>query len=85
MRKIFLLLSLSAICLISYAQQSAQDFLQRYNTLAGRLGPDGVGVETLLENWEQAYPEDLDMLKAKWKYYFTKAQSTTLEMMDRET
>ncbi|MBO7117563.1 MAG: hypothetical protein J6V81_02675 [Bacteroidales bacterium] len=84
MRKIFLLLSISAVCLLSYAQQSALDFLQRYNTLVGRVGPDGVGVETLLENWEEAYPEDLDMLKAKWKYYFTKAQSTTLEMMDRE-
>jgi len=84
MRKIFLLLSLSAVCLLSYAQQSAQDFLQRYNTLTGRVGPDGVGVETLLSNWEEAYPDDVEMLKAKWKYYFNKAQSTTLEMMDQE-
>ena len=84
MRKIFLLLSVSALCLCAYAQQSAQDFLQRYNTIAGRLGPDGVGVETLLNNWEEAYPDDINMLKAKWKYYFTKAQSTTLEAMNQE-
>ena len=84
MRKIILLLSLSALCLLSYAQQSAQDFLQRYNTIAGRLGPDGVGIETLINNWEEAYPDDLNMLKAKWKYYYTKAQSTTLELMDRD-
>ena len=84
MKKIFLLLSFSALCLLASAQQTSQDFLQRYNTLAGRLGADGVGVETLLENWEEAYPDDINMLKAKWKYYFTKAQSTTLELMDAE-
>ena len=84
MKKVFLLLSLSAVCLLASAQQSAQDFLQRYNTLAGRLGPAGVGIETLLSNWEEAYPDDIDMLKAKWKYYFNKAQSTTLEIMNRE-
>ena len=84
MRKFFLLLSLSALCLLSYAQQSAQDFLQRYNTLTGRVGPDGVGVETLLNNWEEAFPDDVNMLKAKWKFYFNKAQSTTLEMMDKD-
>lgn len=84
MRKFFLLLSLSALCLFSYAQQSAQDFLQRYNTLTGRVGPDGVGVETLLNNWEEAFPDDVNMLKAKWKFYFNKAQSTTLEMMDKD-
>ena len=66
------------------AQQSEQDFLQRYNTLAGRLGAAGVGIETLLENWEEAYPDDLNMLKAKWSYYFTKSQSTTIEAMDRD-
>ena len=84
MRKIFLLISLSALCMFSYAQQSAQDFLQRYNTIAGRLGPDGVGIETLLNNWEEVYPDDINMLKAKWKYYFTKAQSTTLESMNQD-
>ena len=66
------------------AQQSEQDFLQRYNTLAGRLGAAGVGIETLIENWEEAYPDDLNMLKAKWSYYFTKSQSTTIEAMDRD-
>lgn len=84
MRKFFLLSFLSAVCLMASAQQSAQDFLQRYSTLVGRVGSAGVGVETLLENWEEAYPEDLNMLKAKWIYYFTKAQSTSLEIMDRD-
>ena len=84
MRKFFLLSLLSAVCLMASAQQSAQDFLQRYTTLTGRVGSAGVGVETLLENWEEAYPDDINMLKAKWIYYFTKAQSTTLELMDRD-
>ena len=84
MRKTFLLLALSAACVLASAQPSAQDFLQRYNTVAGRLGPAGVGIETILDNWEEAYPDDVNMLKARWKYYFTKAQSTTLEIMDRD-
>ena len=68
MRKTVLLLSFLAVCLMASAQQSAQDFLQRYNALAGRMGPAGVGIETLIGNWEEAYPDDIDMLKAKWKY-----------------
>ena len=84
MRKTVLLLSFLAVCLMASAQQSAQDFLQRYNALAGRMGPAGVGIETLLGNWEEAYPDDIDMLKAKWKYYFTKAQSSSVEAMDRD-
>ena len=40
------------------------------------LGPAGVGVETVLNTWEQADSSDSKMLLGKFNYYFTKSQSS---------
>lgn len=64
-----LLLSLSA-----FAQSDRYE--QRYNLLVSKLGPAGVGVETILDNWEKADSTDAKMLLGRFNYIFTKAQST---------
>jgi tetratricopeptide (TPR) repeat protein len=56
------------------AQTTAQEYISRYNLLVGKLGLDGVGIETLVNKWEADYPDDVDMLCAKYNYYFTKCQ-----------
>ena len=85
MRKIYLLILSLALCAGAFAQQrTAEEFLQRYNTVSSRLGADGVGIETLITEWEAAYPEDINMLQAKWAYYYTKAATTTIVAMDQE-
>jgi tetratricopeptide (TPR) repeat protein len=58
------------------AQNSEQDYLNRYNLLLKHLGPSGVGIETLLDKWEAAYPEDINMILGKFSYYFAKSQNT---------
>ena len=54
---------------------SSKEFNERYQLLVSKLGPSGVGIETLLDKWEAAYPDDADMLLGKFTYYFSKSQS----------
>ena len=89
-RKILLSLSLAAGILVSGAESSGQSkeelvrtYSDRYNLIVSKLGPAGVGVETVLNQWEQADSADTDMLAAKFNYYFTKAQSTSVVTKSR--
>lgn len=67
-----------ALCVAAtlFAQTSAQDYLSRYKLLIGKVGLDGLGVETLVNKWEADYPDDVDMLCAKYNYYLTKCQKS---------
>lgn len=57
---------------------SSKEFNERYQLLVSKLGPSGVGIETLLDKWEAAYPDDADMLLGKFSYYFSKSQSSAV-------
>mgnify|MGYP002462249953 FL=1 len=57
---------------------SSKEFNERYQLLVSKLGPSGVGIETLLGKWEAAYPDDADMLLGKFTYYFSKSQSSAV-------
>lgn len=74
MKKILIL----AAMLLSYLTLSAQTdrFEQRYNLLVSKLGPAGVGVETVLDNWAKADSTSEKLLVARFNYYIAKAQST---------
>lgn len=64
------------LCVSSFAQSDRYE--QRYNMLVYKLGPDGVGVETVLDNWEKADSTNWKMLLGRFNYLFTKAQSTQI-------
>lgn len=53
-----------------------EEYAERYGLLLSKLGPGGVGIETLLNNWEKLSPDDPRLLSAKFNYYFTKSQRT---------
>ena len=76
-RKIILASALAVCCagtaVTSYAQDGS--YAKRYNLIVSKLGYDGVGVETVLKQWEGEDSLDVDMLVAWFNYYFTKAQS----------
>lgn len=77
MKKIYIsvmMLLLAAMC----GAQNTQDFLRKYNILVSQVGPGGVGVETLLDNWAKADQDNADMLAAKYTCYLTKSQSTDI-------
>lgn len=75
-KRIFLLLT----AILSGLMLSAQspDFEKRYNLLVNQVGPAGLGVETLIENWAKADQDNDRMLTAKFHYYLTKAQRTEI-------
>ena len=53
---------------------NAQDYERKYNILVERVGPSGVGVETLLDNWAKAEEDNPVMLAARFQFWLTKAQ-----------
>ena len=77
MKRLLLTLFLSAAALTAaVAQDTSEAFASRYNTLVKRVGFSGVGVETLLDRWATAFPEDPDMLIARFNDYLEKSAST---------
>lgn len=63
---------------------TAKEFNDRYQLLVSKLGASGVGIETLLNRWEAAYPDDIEMLTGKFSYYFSKAQTSSVEVKEQE-
>lgn len=69
-----LLASLPSFAQISVEAEAASErYSQRYDLLVSKLGPDGVGIETLLENWEKTDPDNRKLVLAKYAYYLTKS------------
>lgn len=73
MKRIIILITASLFALTTYAQ--TENYEQRYDILVSKLGYDGVGVETLLDNWEKSDSTNSKMLLGRFNYYFTKSQS----------
>ena len=81
MKRFAIVAAALAACLSSFAQ-SAQDFKDRYERQVRMLGLSGVGVETILDRWEAAFPEDGDMLEARFNFYTSKAASSSVVEKD---
>lgn len=74
MRKIIYIFAALLLSVLASAQST--DYQRRYYALLDRVGFAGVGMETLIENWGKAEPENIEMLQARFYYYFVKSQST---------
>ena len=84
MHRFFCFLTALAISLTAIAQTpSSKDFQDRYDLLVSKLGPTGVGIETLLDRWVAAYPDDVQMLTGKFSYWFSKSQTLQLVPKDQ--
>ena len=66
------------------AQESKEDFARRYNNLTARVGTAGVGVETLLDKWQEAWPEDPQQQVARFAFCFARCQSTAVIQLDKD-
>ena len=75
MKRIITALALITVTL-ACAAQTAEEFREKYNRQVSRLGYDGVGVETILDKWEAAFPGDGEMLTGRFNYYFAKSRTT---------
>lgn len=61
------------------AQTPSSRYEQRYDLLVSQFGPAGVGVETVLNNWEKVDSTNARMLQGRFAYFFTKAQTGVVE------
>lgn len=71
------LLVMSLTCI--FAQDNQPDtkvFKEKYERLVRMLGPDGIGIETVLDDWAEAAPQDCEMLEARFNYYFERSKQT---------
>lgn len=66
------------------AQTTTEEFRTRYENLVKRVGYSGVGVETMLDRWGKAFPDDADMLVAKFNYYLEKSVSSEIVKKDAD-
>lgn len=74
MMKRYLILSVfTLMTVLLYGQQT--DYEKRYELLVSKLGPSGVGVETVLDNWSKVDSTNVKLLEARFNYYFHKAQT----------
>jgi len=81
MKRILTIL-LSLLPALALAQTTAKEYADRYSLLVSKVGLSGLGIETLVNRWEADYPEDKDMLTAKFLYWYNKAQTTSVQVKD---
>lgn len=83
MKRLFIVLAvLFSSQTLVLAQTESERYEQRYDMLVERLGAAGVGVETVLNNWEKVDSINPKMLLGKFSYYFTKAQTPQVVVKD---
>ena len=78
MKKWILAIAAIAFCTAAAAQTTAEEYLARFERLVRTVGPDGVGVEPLLDRWEEDFPDDPAVHVARFNYHFQKSQRTEM-------
>ena len=76
MKKVILAIAAIALCAAAAAQTTAEEFQARYERLVRNVGHSGVGVETLIDRWEEAFPDDPSVPIARFNYWFDKSERT---------
>lgn len=84
MKKTGLIVAMLFSAAMLFAQTTAQEYLSRYALLVNKLGVDGLGIETLIKKWEADFPDDVDMLCAKYNYYSVKSQRSEVVQKDQD-
>ncbi len=81
MKRTLLFLMTLVLPLLAGAQEtlSQEEFLRRYTNLVSHVGPAGVGVETHLNKWEVAWPEDPQLYLARFRFCLTRSRSSHIE------
>lgn len=78
MRRRFLAACLPLLaCLSLGAQESAADIKAEYERQVRYVGLDGLGVETIINRWEAAAPDDPEVYVARFNYWLSKSMDNT--------
>ena len=79
MKRLFWAALMLLVNVVAYAQTESERYEQRYDLLVSQFGPAGVGIETVLDNWEKVDSTNAKMLLGRFTYLITKAQSGQVE------
>ncbi len=71
-----------SVCMCAFCQTGKYE--RKYDLLVSQLGPAGVGVETVLDNWEAEDSTDTKMLLGRFSYYFAKARTSSIEQKSQK-
>ncbi len=82
MKHFFSIAALLLSCALMYGQDDPAAFKSRYERQVRTVGAAGVGVETILDRWEAAFPDDPAMLEGRYNYFLAKARSTEVVPKD---
>ena len=78
-RLMAIILAMASLCATA---QTAAQFKEKYDRQVRSVGADGVGVEYILGRWAAAYPDDTDMLEARFNYYLAKSRTEEVQKID---
>ena len=84
MKKIIITVLALALAAVAMGQSTKEEYLEKYLRLVNRLSYSGVGIETFIDKWEAAFPDDGLMLEARCNYYLDKSMSTRLVAKERD-
>ncbi|MBR5700416.1 MAG: hypothetical protein IKX37_04920 [Bacteroidales bacterium] len=84
MKRLILFVAAAFACAALQAQTTQAEYLSRYNRLTEKGGVNGLGVETLISKWEKDYPDDPDMLEAKFLLYSTQSMSAQVIQLSQD-
>ena len=83
MRRIFTISALLLLALAAWGQNDAEGFKARYDRHVRAVGSAGVGVETILDRWEAAFPDDPAMLEGRYKFCLAMSVNSSVVARDR--
>lgn len=76
MWKKIIFVALATLSMCSINAQTVKTYSDRYDKLVSLFGPAGVGIETVLNDWEKLDSADVKLIKARYSYYLTKGRKT---------
>ena len=71
-------------CAMLLAQSAGDDYLAKYQRQVRNAGVAGVGVQTIVDNWIAACPDDARAYEARFSYCFAKSRSTEIQPKNSE-
>lgn len=83
MKRIIAISAFLLLAAAAWAQTDAEAFKARYDRQVRMVGVAGVGVETILDRWAEAFPDDPDMLEGRYRFYLNKSVGSTVVARDR--
>lgn len=82
MKKIMIIMAAVLLGLQASAQ-TEQEFKDRYNRQVTAVGASGVGVETILDKWQKAFPESREAMEARFSFYLSKSMSENVTVKEQ--